>query len=362
MHDYSGFFKIFNADFIKAIPKFSLGRSLFSVLGDYYPTPEARLCFTFQSKYLGMSPWVCPGAFGMIPFIEHSMGIFHVKGGLAKISEVMADIFQKKGGTLKYGSEVKEIIFEGKRAIGLKVADGSEEKFDEIIMNADFGYAMTNLMQNKVPKYKKEKVAKKKYSCSTVMLYLGLKKKYDTQFHTIVFADDYKQNVENISKGIFSYPDFSFYMRNGSVLDKSMAPAGHCALYILIPVPNKQLAKNIDWHEAKNELRKKVLDVCKEKFGMVDIEEHIAVEKMITPDEWEMDYNVFFGATFNLAHNLGQMLWLRPHNKLECVRGVYLVGGGTHPGSGLPTIYQSARISSELICEKYGIKSEASSL
>ena len=53
---------------------------------------------------------------------------------------------------------------------------------------------------------------------------------------------------------------------------------------------------------------------------------------------------IYRGATFNLAHNLGQMLHLRPRNRFEDLDGVYLVGGGTHPGSGLPVIFESARI------------------
>ena len=70
---------------------------------------------------------------------------------------------------------------------------------------------------------------------------------------------------------------------------------------------------------------------------------------MITPNEWEHHYALHRGATFNLAHTLGQMLHLRPHNRFEDVDGLYLVGGGTHPGSGLPVIYEGARITARLV-------------
>ena len=43
------------------------------------------------------------------------------------------------------------------------------------------------------------------------------------------------------------------------------------------------------------------------------------------------------------------MLHLRPRNRFEDLDGVYLVGGGTHPGSGLPVIYESARITTRLL-------------
>jgi phytoene desaturase len=52
------------------------------------------------------------------------------------------------------------------------------------------------------------------------------------------------------------------------------------------------------------------------------------------------------------------MLYLRPHNQYQGFENCYLVGGGTHPGSGLPTIYESARISTNLICQNYGMETE----
>jgi len=85
---------------------------------------------------------------------------------------------------------------------------------------------------------------------------------------------------------------------------------------------------------------------------MNDIRDHIEVEKTITPKHWELDYNVYIGATFNLSHNLSQMLYFRPHNRFNELNNLYLVGGGTHPGSGLPTIYISGIVTAGLISKK----------
>lgn len=81
----------------------------------------------------------------------------------------------------------------------------------------------------------------------------------------------------------------------------------------------------------------------------------IRYERIITPADWDTRYEIHRGATFNLAHTLDQMLHLRPHNRFEDLDGMYLVGGGTHPGSGLPVIFESARISSRLLLEDLGV-------
>ena len=80
------------------------------------------------------------------------------------------------------------------------------------------------------------------------------------------------------------------------------------------------------------------------RSASTDVEKRIRFEKIVTPADWETRYAVYRGATFNLAHTWAQMLHLRPRNRFEDLDGVYLVGGGTHPGSGLPVIYESARI------------------
>jgi phytoene desaturase len=87
---------------------------------------------------------------------------------------------------------------------------------------------------------------------------------------------------------------------------------------------------------------------------MKDLRSRIITKRIISPADWESS-SIFMGATFNLAHTMRQMLYFRPHNRFNGFNNCYLVGGGTHPGSGLPTIYESGRISANLICEQFGM-------
>lgn len=148
--------------------------------------------------------------------------------------------------------------------------------------------------------------------------------------------------------------DPSFYIQNAAKTDKSLAPPGHSTLYVLMPVAN--LKGKIDWDAEKNRTRELILDRIDEKMGDGRIREHIVFEKTISPKEWQNDYNVGYGATFNLGHHLNQMMIFRPHNDFEEFKKLWLVGGGTHPGSGLPTIYESGRITADLIKKKYGVE------
>ena len=185
------------------------------------------------------------------------------------------------------------------------------------------------------------------------MMYLGVYKVYDIPHHTIVFADDYRSNVDAIFRGDRLTDDISFYIRNSAVTDKTVAPEGHSALYVLVPAPN--LRGEPDWEKEKAAFRENVISKLESRGGMPDLRQHIVEEKVLEPNDWQDSYNCYDGATFNIAHNMSQMIIWRPHNQFEEIDQCYLVGGGTHPGSGLPTIYESGRIAANLISRKHDV-------
>lgn len=346
---YSSWNDFIKLRFLKALPYLDAHTSLYGALERYFEDDLLKLAFTFQAKYIGMSPWNAPGTFSIISYLEHSDGIYHVEGGLNKLSQAMAEVIKEQGGNIKLSSPVDKIIFEGKKAVGIKLDDGSIVRGDHIIMNADFAKGMSKLFpENLRKKYSDTKLYKKKYSCSTFMLYLGIDKIYsDISHHNIIFAEDYKSNIDDITKNRVLSDDFSFYVQNASVSDQTLAPEEKSTLYILVPVPNNK--SEIDWDKERVVFRDKVIKALETKGGFKELSHHIEVEKIITPKDWENEKDVFLGATFNLGHQVSQMLIFRPHNKLEGYKNLYLVGGGTHPGSGLPTIYESGKITADLI-------------
>lgn len=339
---------------LAAVPHIAAGRSLYSVLGDYFRSEELRLAFTFQSKYLGMSPWDCPGLFTMIPYTEHAHGVYHVMGGLSRITQAFAKVSREEDAEIHTSAPVARVLVDGRRAIGVELASGEKVFCDDVIINADFGHAMATLFDEKsLGRYQPSALRKRKFSCSTFMMYLGLDRTYDSEHHMIVFARDYKSNIEAIGRGRGSFDDISLYIRNSAKTDPYSAPPGHSALYILVPVANN--TSGINWQEHKDQLRNRVLRTLCERTPYGDVTPHIQREMIVTPEDWERRFSVFLGATFNMAHSWNQMLYLRPHNEFELFSNCYLVGGGTHPGSGLPTIFESARIAANLICRKYEI-------
>lgn len=165
------------------------------------------------------------------------------------------------------------------------------------------------------------------------------------------YKEEELKNVKNISENKDIGGDFSFYVQNPSVIDHTLAPEGKSSIYVLVPVANN--SSKIDWELEKDDFVQLLLDKLEKIGEFKGIRDHIEELRVITPKDWEMEYDIYRGSVFNLSHTVMQMLWFRPHNKLEGYKNLFIVGGGTHPGSGLPTIYCSAKIVADLI-EKIG--------
>ncbi|MDP0492573.1 MAG: phytoene desaturase family protein [Verrucomicrobiota bacterium JB023] len=340
-----------NKEMVRVLPYVATTKSVVDVLDDYFDDDRLKLAFTFQAKYLGMSPWECPGLFSILSYTEYQYGIYHTQGGIAAIPCAMAKASEEEGARIRLNAPVREVTFEQRRATGVILEDGEVLAADEVIINADYAYAMTRMMNGH--NRDEAELRKKKYSCSTFMIHLGLDQLYpDEPHHHVIFADDYRKNVEEIGGEETISQDMSIYVRNSSITDPTVAPEGKSQLYILVPTINTR--HEPDWETLKQGYRDQVLTRIEERTGMKDLRQHIVEEIIHTPQTWRDEGNIFLGATFNLAHTFDQMLYFRPHNRMKDFEHLYLVGGGTHPGSGLPTIFESGRITANLISEEDG--------
>jgi phytoene desaturase len=347
---------VFSTHMLRLLPKLRPWRSLESELGRYFRDPRVRLAFTFQSKYLGMSPFRCPSLFSILSFLEYEHGVHHPIGGCAAVTEAMARVARELGAEIVLGADVEEILFRGRRAVGVRTATETLHT-DAIVVNADFSRAMTRLVPDELrQRWTNRKIAQKRFSCSTFMLYLGLSGEAPPlAHHTIYLARDYLQNLREIEHLHTLSADPSFYVQNPCVTDPGLAPGGMSTLYVLVPTTHQH--PNVNWNIEKQRYRDLVIRQLA-KVGLTDIERRIRFEKTVTPADWEHGHQLYRGATFNLSHDLNQMLHLRPRNRFEDLDSMYLVGGGTHPGSGLPVIFKSAEITSRLLLSDFGLPTE----
>jgi phytoene desaturase len=348
---------LFKPEVLRALPVLRPFKSVDADLAKYFKDPRVRLAFSFQSKYLGMSPFKCPSLFTILSFMEYEHGVFHPRGGCGRMMDTMARLARRMGVRIKTQEPVVDILFEGRRVTGVRTPLRSYPA-DALVINADFAQTMSKLVPDRLRRrWRDRRIAKKQFSCSTFMLYLGIEGRFDhLAHHTILLSEQYAQNLREIDEGRAPPTQPSIYVQNACVTDPEQAPPGHSTLYVLVPVGHEK--GFFDWRREQARFRALTLRRL-EQLGIKDVERRIRFERILTPPDWEQDLQVYRGATFNLTHSMRQMLHNRPRNRFEDLERVYLVGGGTHPGSGLPVIFESARITAQLMSEDLDLPGDA---
>lgn len=329
---------LFNPRYWGLIRQIHLVESYWQLAKRFFKSDKLCYAFTFEAMFMGVSPFDAPAFYSVISYTDHVQKIFHPMGGMYQIPLALEKLAQKFGGKFHYNSEVRK-IWKDSNKIKLRL-NGLEEGFDKVIVNADYAYAKTQLLGRKIPDYK--------YSCSVYLLYLGLKKKIEgLAHHNLFFAGDLNKNLNQIFKDQVIPDDPSFYIHVPTVTDESLAPKDKDLFYILVPVPNLKNPQQ-DFLKEENNLRNIVFKRINQTIG-IKLEDLIELEHRFYPDDFIGRYNIKYGATFGLAHNLMQSAFFRPPNFDNKIKGLYFVGASTQPGGGLPVVIAGSRIVADLI-------------
>lgn len=336
--------------------KFKPWQTLYRHLDENFHDDRFSYAFSYPSKYLGLHPTTCSSVFSVIPFLELEFGVWHVMGGFRALAAGMKKAAEDLGATFRMSSPVAKVLVENKKAVGVELLSGEKLFADVVVVNADLPYAARTLIDEswrEGTRLSNEALQKAKYSCSTFMLYLALDKQYAELPHHLIYLSNAARRTDRdaLEDKHADLEDPPFYVVNPNVTDPAGAPEGHSALYVLVPTPNT--AGDHDWPRIEAELTKKVPGWLA-KVGLKDVEQHIVAKRAFTAETWRDDFNVHRGAVFNLSHTWLQLGPLRPKVQSPHVENLYWVGGGTHPGSGLLTIMESANIAANYVSQRLG--------
>ncbi len=336
--------------------RFKPWQTLYRQLDSFFHDDRITYALAYPSKYLGLHPTTCSSVFSVIPFLELAFGVWHVEGGFRELARGMMRCAQDLGATFRMGTAVEQVRVDAGRAVGVKLVGGEVLDADAVVVNADLAYAAQNLIPagaREGSRLTDAALDKAKYSCSTFMAYYGLDTVYADLPHHLIYLSDAARRTDRdaLEDRHVDVDDPPFYVCNPCVTDPSGAPKGHSTLYVLVPTPNT--AQDVDWAQTEAKLRERIPAML-EKVGLKGVRQHIREERYFTAETWRDDFNVFRGAVFNLSHTWLQLGPLRPKVKNRDIEGLYWVGGGTHPGSGLLTIMESANIAADYLTREAG--------
>ncbi len=298
-------------------------------------------------QYVGSSPYGAPAVLCAIAHMQTAQGVWYPMGGTRAVVEGLVRFATETGATFRANQDVQDLAMYDRRVAGVRTSRGIE-RYDAVISNMDAVRTYRELVGGPVG----ATYARRKFepACSGIVLYLGLKTRYDHLLHhNFVFSRNPKEEFDAIYKRGEPAPDPTVYLCAPSGTDPSVAPEGSEALYALVHTP--YLRPHQDWRSGDlfPRYRQVILDKLKSAAGLGDIEERIVFERYLTPQDIHDRYRVLNGAIYGLASHGRLMGAFKPGNRSRTVKDLYLAGGAAHPGPGMPMVMMSGWIAADAL-------------
>jgi phytoene desaturase len=322
------------------------GRTLRQVGAHYLSDPRLRTLLDRYATYTGSDPRRAPASLAVVPYIEQTFGSWYLCGGLRRLVDALADRVIARGGKVRTGVDVRRILTSGGRVAGVRLADGAQLPADLVVANADAQHVYRELLPR--PRILR-RLSRATPSLSGFVMLLGVRGRTPgLAHHNVLFPP----NCDAEFDAVFGDPaapvaEPTIYISSPD--DPAVRPDGHEAWFVLVNAPRHgHGAGAVDWDSAElaGSYAGRLLGLLARRgFPVTD---RLLFSHVITPADLARSTRAPGGAIYGTSSNGPRSAFLRPANRGP-IPGLFLVGGSTHPGGGLPLVALSAQIVAGLI-------------
>jgi len=329
-----------------------MGRSVAGTVRSFVPDARVAQMLDHFTQYVGSSPEASPAVLCGIAHMQTREGIWYPMGGTRAVPEALISLARELDVEFRTETGIRRIVLgEGEAEVrGVETDTGEFVPLAAVVSNADSVRTHRELLNGEAPRTTKRFEKRRAYepACSGVVLYLGLRERYDHLLHhNFVFSRDPHEEFEAIYRKGEPAADPTCYVCAPALTEPGVAPPGGEALYVLVHTP--YLRPHHDWSKMLPEYRRVILEKLKTTGGMPDIESRIVSESTLTPQDIHDRYRVLNGAIYGLASHGKWGGAFKPANRSRDVRGLYLAGGAAHPGPGMPMVLMSGWIAADVL-------------
>ncbi|HPB68058.1 MAG TPA: phytoene desaturase family protein [Candidatus Omnitrophota bacterium] len=332
-----------------ALPPYLL-RNMWQEVERNFTSQEVRIIFSLVAFFLGATPFETPAIYSLLNYIEfRHNGYWGVSRGMYSLVEDLVEIIKTKGGRLIFESEVREVLKNNNRAVGVEDQNGRRWEADVFVCNADAASFRGQILRR--PEYCPARLDKMNWSFAPFTIYLGVKGKIEnTLQHNYFLGNNFKGYAKKTLSSSVSPQRPYYYVHVASKAYPDYAPPGCESILILCPVPDLRFKK--DWTDQEPFADNIINDFSRRTD--FDVKKNTVTRKILTPQDWEALFCLYRGSGLGLCHGIFQMGYFRPKNKDEKLNNFYYVGASTIPGTGLPMVIVGSKLTCERIMQDHG--------
>lgn len=327
--------------------------TLWQALSGHFRDPRLRQLFGRYATYAGSSPFLSPATLMLIAHVEQE-GVWLVEGGMHQLAVTLARLAERNGAALHYGAEVAEVLTRNGRAHAIRLAgaDPRQIEADAIVLNSDVSALGTGLLGRDVVRAAPPTLPRHRSLSALTWNLVAETKDFPLMRHTVFFSSDYAAEFDDIFKHANLPREPTVYIcaqDRGASLQSggadAPAPQGPERLLILVNAP-----AHGDTHELPPA---QIADWQRRTFAVLEhgglrIDAQTDATRVTTPSQFERLFPATGGALYGRASHGWQASFARPGSRTK-IPGLYLTGGSTHPGAGVPMAALSGRQAAQAV-------------
>ena len=325
--------------------------SLWPELARHFDDPRLRQLFGRYATYCGSSPWLAPATLMLVAHVERA-GVWRVDGGMQRIAQAIEALAMRAGARFRFGAHVDEIVQRDGRACGVRLADGEVLHADHVVFNGDVNALASGLLGNSARRglggHARRRSASGGRSLSALTWSVAARTAgLPLLRHNVLFSQDYAAEFEALAAGRLPADPTVYVCAQDRADDEPSAEANAPQrLLCLVNAPADTPGRSLTEQEIAQCESQAFLRMARCGLELAPV----APIRRTTPN----DFATLFPGTGGALYGPPSHGWRASFQRMGArhpMPGLYLAGGSTHPGPGVPMAALSGRLAAQAVCE-----------
>ena len=322
----------------KALKTIDSWRTMWRALGDFFPDPRLRQLFGRYATYCGSSPFEAPATLNLIAHVEKD-GVYMAQGGMFRVAQALRELADKLGVEVRCSTPVEALVARGGRVVGVDLADGEHVEGAAVIANCGLGPLVRGALGPVGAGLRRSPPDRSLSAvtwCTTARV-----SGFPLAFHNVFFSDDYPAEFVELQAGPPQDPTVYLCAQDR---DGFQPPGDVERVFLLVNAP--ATGDTAGWPERISQARAATFA----RLAQAGVEITVEDEVCCGPAEFEALFPQTGGALYGPPTHGWRASLERPGSRTKRP-GLYLAGGGAHPGAGVPMAALSGRLAAAAVLE-----------